>query len=100
MFLEISQKSPENTCARVSFLIKLNADITHGKKTNAFKMLIKLFNILAAKIIYQSILRTYREDDFQLILRSSDSKDQILNYNKTTSKLFQRLCDKAFFPSK
>ena len=26
VFLEISQKSPENTCARASFLIKLQAE--------------------------------------------------------------------------
>ena len=47
VFLEISQNSQENICARVSFLIKLQADCNFIKKETLAQVLAREFCVIS-----------------------------------------------------
>ena len=77
LFLEISQNSPENTCVRASFLIKLQAD----KKETLVQMFSREFCQISEEIFSCRIPLVAAFDDFR------ESKvTQIKKLHKTIAK--------------
>ena len=78
LFLKISQNSQESTCARVSFLIKLQADACNFIKT---KTLPRCFPVNFLKCLRTSFFREHLRTNaskFVWLLRKSDFSLSVL----------------------
>ena len=95
-FLEISQNSQENTCARVSFLIKLQTQEKEKTPTQVFYYgICEIFETSTLKNIYERLLLSADSILIQINISRSATKLEVFLFYLPSSNLKQKKNDLA-----